>query len=195
MDLIKKVRLNDPNAQVILTTSFPPSSAVIEAMRLGAYDVLRKETLPYDLRPIVEEALKAGDEIKSTAENSDKANKKDTTDESIIGRSSAMQDVFKMIGRASRGDAPVLITGESGAGKRSLQEPFTNSAKDRVVNLLQSTVQLYPKIFLNQNYLATKKDHSLVHTHYEKEGSNNAMGGLYFWMKSVICQFIHKAKY
>ena len=58
MDLIKKVRLNDPNAQVILTTSFPPSSAVIEAMRLGAYDVLRKETLPYDLRPIVEEALK-----------------------------------------------------------------------------------------------------------------------------------------
>ena len=117
MDLIKKVRLNDPNAQVILTTSFPPSSAVIEAMRLGAYDVLRKETLPYDLRPIVEEALKAGDEIKSTAENSDKANKKEATDESIIGRSSAMQDVFKMIGRASRGDAPVLITGESGAGK------------------------------------------------------------------------------
>ena len=59
MDLIKKVRLNDPNAQVILTTAFPPSSAVIEAMRLGAYDVLRKESLPYDLRPVVEEALKA----------------------------------------------------------------------------------------------------------------------------------------
>ena len=77
MDLIKKVRLNDPNAQVILTTSFPPSSAVIEAMRLGAYDVLRKETLPYDLRPIVEEALKAGDEIKSTSQSTDKSSKKE----------------------------------------------------------------------------------------------------------------------
>lgn len=117
MDLIKKVRLNDPNAQVILTTAFPPSSAVIEAMRLGAYDVLRKESLPYDLRPVVEEALKAGEEIKSTSASAAESNKADGPDETIIGRSSAMQSVFKMVGRASRGDAPVLITGESGAGK------------------------------------------------------------------------------
>ena len=117
MDLIKKVRLNDPNAQVILTTAFPPSSAVIEAMRLGAYDVLRKESLPYDLRPVVEEALKAGEEIKSTSKNAAEPTKVDGADETIIGRSSAMQSVFKMVGRASRGDAPVLITGESGAGK------------------------------------------------------------------------------
>ena len=117
MDLIKKIRLNDPNAQVILTTAFPPSSAVIEAMRLGAYDVLRKESLPYDLRPVVEEALKAGEEIKSTSASATESKKADGPDETIIGRSSAMQSVFKMVGRASRGDAPVLITGESGAGK------------------------------------------------------------------------------
>jgi DNA-binding NtrC family response regulator len=37
--------------------------------------------------------------------------------ETIIGEAPAMQDVFKLVGRAARGDAPVLITGESGAGK------------------------------------------------------------------------------
>ncbi|MEM0895330.1 MAG: response regulator, partial [Verrucomicrobiota bacterium] len=57
MDLLKRVRLNDPNAMVVLNTGFPPTSAIIEAMRLGAFDFLRKESLPYDLRPVVEEVL------------------------------------------------------------------------------------------------------------------------------------------
>lgn len=117
MELLRKVRLNTPNAMVVLTTGFPPTSSVIEAMKLGAYDVLRKESLPYDLRPVVEEALKAGEIISSTPpQNSPSLNREDPR-ETIIGNSSVMQEVFKMIGRASRGDAPVLITGESGSGK------------------------------------------------------------------------------
>ncbi len=117
MELLRKIRLNDPNAMVVLTTGFPPTSAVIEAMKLGAYDVLRKETLPYDLRPVVEEALKAGDIISSTPTQDADPSNGENPRETIIGDSPAMQEVFKMIGRASRGDAPVLITGESGSGK------------------------------------------------------------------------------
>src|SRR5690606_14131236 len=37
--------------------------------------------------------------------------------ETIIGQSPALQEVFKMVGRVARSDAPVLITGESGSGK------------------------------------------------------------------------------
>ena len=117
MELIKKIRLNDPNAQIVLTTGFPPTNAVIEAMKLGAYDVLRKESLPYDLRPVVEEALAASDAISETSEQIEPVKGNGTPDETIIGSAPKMQEVFKMVGRASRGDAPVLITGESGAGK------------------------------------------------------------------------------
>jgi DNA-binding NtrC family response regulator len=35
----------------------------------------------------------------------------------IVGRSEAMQSVFKMVGRVAMSDAPVLVTGESGCGK------------------------------------------------------------------------------
>ena len=117
IELLRKIRLNTPNAMVVLTTGFPPTSSVIEAMKLGAYDVLRKESLPYDLRPVVEEALKAGDIISSTPTTSTQSLNQEHSRETIIGNSPAMQEVFKMIGRASRGDAPVLITGESGSGK------------------------------------------------------------------------------
>ncbi len=117
MELLKKIRLNDPNAMVVITTAFPPTSAVIEAMKLGAYDVLRKDALPYDLRPVVDDALAAGEQIRATPHPSRDDPAGLPKGETMIGRAPAMQEVFKLVGRAARGDAPVLITGESGAGK------------------------------------------------------------------------------
>ncbi len=117
MELLKKIRLQDPNAMVVLTTGFPPTNAVIESMKLGAYDFLRKESLPYDLRAVVESALKARDEVSSPQRHSGPEGAIDLGDQVMIGRSPAMQEVFKMIGRVSRGDAAVTITGESGCGK------------------------------------------------------------------------------
>ena len=118
MEVLKRLRMDNPNAMVVLTTGFPPTNAVIEAMKLGAYDFLRKEALPYDLRNVVETALKAGDEVKALQELPvGPEGAIDLGDHAIIGRSSAMQEVFKLIGRVSRGDAVVTITGESGCGK------------------------------------------------------------------------------
>ncbi|MGI9244761.1 MAG: sigma-54-dependent transcriptional regulator [Verrucomicrobiales bacterium] len=117
MDLLKQLRLNDPNSMVLLNTGFPPTSAVIEAMRLGAFEFLRKETLTFDLRPIVDNVLRSQAEIRATPEAAPTDPANDPAREKIIGSSIAMQEVFKMIGRVSHSDAPVLITGESGTGK------------------------------------------------------------------------------
>ncbi|MEZ5325022.1 MAG: sigma-54 dependent transcriptional regulator [Verrucomicrobiales bacterium] len=117
LEILKRIRQTDPNALVILTTAFPPSNAVIEAMKLGAYDFLRKESLPYDLRPIVESALQTRDEM-ATPSAKDVPNPGfDLREQSMIGRSHAMQEVFKMVGRVSRSDATVMVTGENGSGK------------------------------------------------------------------------------
>ncbi|MEO0446329.1 MAG: sigma-54 dependent transcriptional regulator [Verrucomicrobiota bacterium] len=118
LELLRRVRQQDPDAMVLMITGFPPSSVVIESMKLGAYDFLRRESLTYDLRPTVEAALSAQDEIRSVSSRSPQSTLRDEDyRETIIGKSAAMQEVFKMIGRVSRSDAPVLITGESGCGK------------------------------------------------------------------------------
>ncbi len=115
IDLLKRMRQHDPNAMVILVGTIA-GSVVIDAMRLGAYDVLRKESLPYDLRPVVEGAIRALEARKTTlAEPQTVA--PESIQETIIGRSGAMQEVFKLIGRVSRSDAAVMVTGESGCGK------------------------------------------------------------------------------
>ncbi len=118
LDLLRRIRQHDPNATVLLTTGFPPTSAVIEAMKLGAYDFLRKEAVNFDLRPVVEAALRNQEAIRSASARGNREElRAEDYRETIIGKSAAMQEVFKMIGRVSRADAPVLITGESGCGK------------------------------------------------------------------------------
>ena len=58
MKLLQNLRQQNPNAMAILTTGFPPTSAIIEAMKFGAYEFLPKETLTHELRSVVENALK-----------------------------------------------------------------------------------------------------------------------------------------
>ena len=57
LELLSRIRAKNPNAAVILTAGFPSTSQIIEATRRGAQDVLRKESLPFELRPVVESAL------------------------------------------------------------------------------------------------------------------------------------------
>lgn len=134
LDLLKKLRLEDPNALVILTSGCPPTSVLIEAMKIGSYDFLRKAALAYELRPVVEAAIQAHEALMAQkAATTRQAPEVESASETMIGESSAMQDVFKLIGRVSRSDAPVLITGESGCGKevvaRAVHQFSNRSAK------------------------------------------------------------------
>ncbi|MFZ4767335.1 MAG: sigma-54-dependent transcriptional regulator [Roseimicrobium sp.] len=116
IELLKRLRQQDPNAMVLLFSGMAGTSAVIESMRLGAYDFLRKEQMPYDLRSLVENALRAVEARRVTLASAAPVST-ESIQETIIGRSPAMQEVFKLIGRVSRSDAAVMITGESGCGK------------------------------------------------------------------------------
>ncbi len=115
--LLKKVRMRSPNAMVILNGTIFSTNSLIEAMRLGAFDVLRKESLSFQLKSTVERALQSAERMRSLREDAEDGRESPSAGDIIIGRSPAMQDVFKLIGRVATADAPVLITGESGVGK------------------------------------------------------------------------------
>jgi two-component system nitrogen regulation response regulator GlnG len=116
LDLLVKVRQRNPNAIVVLTSQFGTTQAVIESMKLGAFDFIRKETLPFNLKVVIDAALKAQAEMKAATALKATLTVEEHQD-SIVGKSPAMQQVFKMVGRVSHSDAPVMITGESGTGK------------------------------------------------------------------------------
>ena len=116
LELLAKVRQKDPNAMVVLTSAFGTTQSVIESMKLGAYDFIRKESLPFNLKVVVDSALKAQSEMRAATTFKPQLTV-DQHQDSIVGQSEAMQQVFKMIGRVAHSEAPVMITGESGSGK------------------------------------------------------------------------------
>ena len=116
LELLARLRKRDANALVVITGALGTTQSVIESMRLGAFDFVRKEQLPFNLKIVVDSALKVAAEMR-LAKPFEPTLSLEQHQDSIVGQSAAMQEVFKMVGRISNSDAAVMITGESGSGK------------------------------------------------------------------------------
>ena len=156
IELLKKLRMTDPQAFVVLSTAWPPTDAVIEAMKLGAFDFLRKETLPYDLRPVVESALKSREAARVSTEATAAGPPLELGDV-MIGQSQAMQGVFKLIGRISRSDAVVLITGESGCGKEVVARAVQRFSMRSTRNFVAINCAAIPEALLESELFGHEK--------------------------------------
>ncbi len=109
------IRQVDPKLPVIIMTAYGTTETAIEATKRGAFDYLLK---PFDIPQmlkLIEQGLAANRFMRFPV-HMDAAPRADG-EEALIGRSSAMQAVYKAIGRAAPTDATVLIRGASGTGK------------------------------------------------------------------------------
>ena len=116
LETLRRIRQSDGRLPVIMMTAYGTTQTAIEAMKLGAYDYLLK---PFDvpkLKEIVHGALNAARAMKQVVSYEPLLENEDY-DIGIVGRSAAMQEVFKLIGQLAGSDATCLITGESGTGK------------------------------------------------------------------------------
>ena len=116
LETLRKIRATEPKLLVILMTAYGTTQTAIEAMKLGAYDYLLK---PFDiakLKEVISNALKAARDMKQVVSYAPLLESEDY-ELGIIGRSGAMQQVFKLIGQVAASDATALVTGESGTGK------------------------------------------------------------------------------
>ena len=133
--LLRRIRAAHPGILVILTDGFPTTSQIIEATQQGAQDILKKESLTFELRPVVESALRTLEERRCAVTPEAIAGNQSGKIK-IIGNSRALQDVFKIVGRVARTDAPVLVSGESGTGKELVANAiheYSPRAKNEVI--------------------------------------------------------------
>jgi two-component system nitrogen regulation response regulator GlnG len=117
LDAFDRIRQLDPRLPVIIMTAFAATETAIEAMKRGAFEYLLKPVDLHQLREVVQRALELSRfrHVPALFE-AEAAEAADVTDR-IVGRSAAMQEVYKAIGRVAPRDVTVLISGESGTGK------------------------------------------------------------------------------
>jgi len=116
LELMRQARAIDKNIVTILYTHAPSTAQIINATQQGARDVLRKESMTFDLRSAAESALSISESLRSSLEKKTEVPKVDGRVK-MIGVSRPIQGVFKTVGRVAQAEAPVLIFGESGTGK------------------------------------------------------------------------------
>ncbi len=114
IDLVKHVRDNYKDIEIIVITGYPSIKGAIESVKAGAEEYLPKPFTDKELFTAVQRAL-------------DKRNRKIDADtkkiseyspiHGILGKSSVIRRVFKTIEKSASVSATTLITGESGTGK------------------------------------------------------------------------------
>ncbi|QBM75388.1 nitrogen regulation protein NR(I) [Sphingomonas sp. AAP5] len=111
LDLVERIVLAHPGLPVIVLSAQNTLTTAVRSTEVGAFDYLPK---PFDLDALsrtVQSALSRGSGgIAEPIEAEDRALP-------LIGRSPAMQDVYRIIARVVSNDLTVLVSGESGTGK------------------------------------------------------------------------------
>ena len=118
--LLTEAKEAGSTASFIIMTAESSMKNTLEAMKLGAFDYVTK---PFDLNEleiVVERAienLKLKEKVTALKERLRESLEHETT---FIGKSKAVEEVFKKAGKVAAKDVTVLILGESGTGKELL---------------------------------------------------------------------------
>jgi len=116
LEVLGKLRASSPELPVIVLTAKGGIDSAVEAMRAGANDFLVKPASPERIAVSIRNQLKIGTLSGEVKQLKKKQDNRLSFDDLIAG-SPEMKQVFRLGTRAGQSDIPVLIEGESGAGK------------------------------------------------------------------------------
>jgi two-component system response regulator HydG len=121
VDLLKKIRSEWPEVEVVLVTAYGTIEAAVEAMKYGAYDFLTK---PFKQAQILNTITKALEKFELEKENRllKQQLSEQTINRKLVGNSPEMVRLKKLIQQVSPSSATVFIQGESGTGKEVVAE-------------------------------------------------------------------------
>ena len=110
-ELLPRMKKLRPELPIIVMSAQNTFMTAIKASERGAYDYLPK---PFDLRELVAIVGRAMNEPKNQVKLAAPA---DLEGMPLVGRSPAMQEIYRALARLMQTDLTVMITGESGTGK------------------------------------------------------------------------------
>ena len=147
LDILKEVKSQYSGMEVIIISAHGDMDTVIKAMRLGAFDYLRKPFRYIDIQIAIERTqkyLQLHRKLKQMEERNSLISKtlEEKIDRQFIGVSPQILEVFEQsITAANYPEANVLITGESGTGKENIARiiHYSSKRKDHIFCAVNSS--------------------------------------------------------
>ncbi len=174
LDLIPKIKKIRPNLQVVVMSAQNTVLTAVRSSQRGAFDYLPKPFDLVELTNIVKKAL--------AFDNTNQTNFKNIEEEELplIGRSPAMQDVYRVVARLINTDLTVLINGESGTGKELVARCLHEYGKRKNFPFIAVNVAAIPKELIESELFGHEKGSFTGATSRKPGRFEQAEGGTLF---------------
>jgi len=151
-DLIPRIRKARPDLPIVVMSAQNTFMTAIRASERGAYEYLPK---PFDLKElisIVGRALAEPKEPRTAPPKSD-----DLEGIPLVGRSPAMQEIYRVLARLMQTDLTVMISGESGTGKELVARALHDYGKRRAGTFVAINMAAIPRDLIESELFGHEK--------------------------------------
>src|SRR6187200_2377981 len=150
-DLLPRIKKMRPNLPVIVMSAQNTFMTAIRASERGAYEYLPK---PFDLKELIA--------IVGRALAEPKARRPEQVEEPVdniplVGRSPAMQDIYRVLARLMQTDLTVMISGESGTGKELVARALHDYGKRRTGAFVAINMAAIPRDLIESELFGHEK--------------------------------------
>ena len=171
---LSKVKDKFPEIPIIIMTAYSDLDTAVSAFQKGAFEYIAK---PFDIDKTLEVIKQA---LSESASQQSESSENNESIPDIIGKSSAMQDVFRAIGKLSQSNATVLINGESGSGKELVAQAIHKNSQRNEHAFIAINTAAIPKDLLEAELFGYEKG-SFTGANQQRKGRfEQANGGTLF---------------
>ena len=171
---LTKVSEKFPEIPIIIMTAYSDLDTAVAAFQKGAFEYIAK---PFDIDKSIEVIKKAL--VKANANKTTASDDQRFAPE-IIGQSSSMQTVFRMIGKLSKSEDNVLITGETGTGKALVAQSLHNNSQRKNQPFIKINTATIPKGLIEETLFGMETHASTDSQEVIKGMVDDADGGTLF---------------
>src|SRR5260221_4474033 len=153
LDLIPRIKKLRPELRVIVMSAQSTLLTAVKATERGAFEYLPK---PFDLRELVSVVERA---LSTPTASSSPARRPEEPEEQLplIGRSPAMQEIYRVLARLMGTDLTVMISGESGTGKELVARALHDYGKRRSGGFVAINMAAIPRQLIESELFGHEK--------------------------------------
>ena len=154
-EILPRIKKARPGLPVIVMSAKNTIMTAITAAERGAYEYLPK---PFDLKDMlstVEKGLEQARRDQASAETASPAAEEEELP--IVGRSQAMQEIYRVIARMTQSDLTVLINGESGTGKELVARALHDYSKRKRAAFVAVNMAAIPRELIESELFGHEK--------------------------------------
>src|SRR6201995_4270932 len=151
-DLLPRIKKMRPSLPVIVMSAQNTFMTAIRASERGAYEYLPK---PFDLKELIAIVGRALSEPKDRPREAGPPEGFDTIP--LVGRSPAMQEIYRLVARLMQTDLTVMISGESGTGKELVARALHDYGKRRSGQFVAINMAALPRDLVESELFGHEK--------------------------------------